>query len=229
LSRTEARDPDCLTSSRTCHDTRNPDDLTDRSQDAARRRPAESKRNGRSTRRTFTFPGCCMPFPSRRRSPAAEWEKSNTSHGGKDATVCARSFIEKTSERSSGQSRDPGFDGIIDEHRPPLEDEIIRYYGQISRSLWLTHLKAPKAAADGGRVTYARDKHNVDTHLEAEDEPDVIATHLRPGQARGKRTRGGESAFASAPVKIDQPMSRRPRRHIPSSCRRQLRSGMAQC
>src|SRR5207302_7692174 len=54
------------------------------------------------------------------------------------------------------------------------------------------------------RVTYAKEKPNVDTDLKADDEPEVVPTTVAP-TARMQSKRGDpEGAFASAPVKLDQ-------------------------
>ncbi len=98
----------------------------------------------------------------------------------------------------------PGFEGIVDERRPPFEDDVVRYYGQYIALAVADTFESAKAAADAVRVTYARDKHNVDTNLEAEDEPDVIATTFGPVHRVQSERGDTESAFASAPVKLDQ-------------------------
>src|SRR5438876_10373171 len=97
-----------------------------------------------------------------------------------------------------------GFDGICDERRPPFEDDIVRYYGQYVALAVADTFEAAKAAADAVRVSYAKEKPNVDTELKADDEPDVVATTFAP-TARPQSKRGEpEGAFASAPVKLDQ-------------------------
>src|SRR5258706_6660201 len=97
-----------------------------------------------------------------------------------------------------------GFEGISDERRPPFEDDIIRYYGQYIALAVADTFEAAKAAADAVRVTYTKEKPNVDTDLKADDEPDVVLTTVAP-TARLQSKRGDpESAFASAPVKLDQ-------------------------
>src|SRR5881398_2187311 len=97
-----------------------------------------------------------------------------------------------------------GFEGITDERRPPFEDDIVRYYGQYVALAVADTFEAAKAAADAVRVTYAKEKPNVDTDLKADDEPDVVPTTLAPA-ARLQSKRGEpEGAFASAPVKLDQ-------------------------
>jgi xanthine dehydrogenase YagR molybdenum-binding subunit len=98
----------------------------------------------------------------------------------------------------------PGFDGIIDERRPPFEDDVVRYYGQYVALAVADTFEAAKAAADAVRVTYARDKHNVDTDLKADDEPDEVETTF--GSVKRVQSERGdpEGAFANAPVKLDQ-------------------------
>src|SRR6266700_744036 len=97
-----------------------------------------------------------------------------------------------------------GFEGITDERRPPFEDDIVRYYGQYVALAVAGTFEAAKAAADAVRVTYAKEKPNVDTDLKADEEPDVVATTLAPA-ARLQSKRGEpEGAFASAPVRLDQ-------------------------
>src|SRR5882724_10993246 len=97
-----------------------------------------------------------------------------------------------------------GFEGITDERRPPFEDDIVRYYGQYVALAVADTFEAAKAAADAVRVTYAKEKPNVDTDLKADDEPDVVPTTIAP-TARLQSKRGDpEGTFASAPVKLDQ-------------------------
>src|SRR5437879_2242663 len=97
-----------------------------------------------------------------------------------------------------------GFEGISDERRPPFEDDIVRYYGQYVALAVADTFEAAKAAADAVRVSYAKEKPNVDTELKADDEPDVVATTFAP-TARLQSKRGdAEGAFASAPVKLYQ-------------------------
>src|SRR5207245_9485984 len=68
----------------------------------------------------------------------------------------------------------PGFGGIIDERRPPFEDDIVRYYGQYVALAVADTFETAKAAADAVRVTYAKEKPNVEPKLEADNEPDVL-------------------------------------------------------
>src|SRR6476620_219350 len=68
----------------------------------------------------------------------------------------------------------PGFAGIVDERRPPFEDDVVRYYGQYIALAVADTFEAAKAAADAVRATYAKEKPNVETHLVADDDPDVV-------------------------------------------------------
>jgi xanthine dehydrogenase YagR molybdenum-binding subunit len=109
----------------------------------------------------------------------------------------------------------PGFEGICEERRPPFEDDIIRYYGQYVALAVAETFETAKAAADQVRVTYARDKPNVETDLKADDDPPVVATTFGP-QKRLQSERGNaEAAFATAPVKLDQTYVTPVETHVP--------------
>src|SRR6202140_1597183 len=97
-----------------------------------------------------------------------------------------------------------GLDGIVDERRPPFEDDVVRYYGQYIALAVADTFESAKAAADAVRATYAKDKPNVATDLQADDEPDVVATSFAPTKRVQSERGKPESAFASAPVKLDQ-------------------------
>ncbi len=97
-----------------------------------------------------------------------------------------------------------GLEGICEERRPPFEDDIVRSYGQYVALAVADTFETAKAAADAVRVTYAKDKPNVKTDLQADDEPDVYFTTFGP-RARLQSQRGdAEAAFATAPVQLDQ-------------------------
>src|ERR1044071_554393 len=98
----------------------------------------------------------------------------------------------------------PGFEGITDERRPPFEDDVVRYYGQFVALAVADTFEAAKAAADAVRVTYAKEKPNVDTELKADDEPDVVPTTVGSTPRLQSKRGDPEGAFASAPVKLDE-------------------------
>ena len=97
-----------------------------------------------------------------------------------------------------------GFDGIVDERRPPFEDDVIRYYGQYIALAVADTFEQAKAAADVVRATYIKDKHNVDVDLKPDDEPDVVETSFQPTKRLESERGDPDGAFADAPVKADQ-------------------------
>src|SRR6185436_11955515 len=60
------------------------------------------------------------------------------------------------------------FQGVCEERRPPFDDDIVRYYGQYIALAVADTFETAKAAADAVRATYAKDKYNVDTNLQAD-------------------------------------------------------------
>ena len=85
-----------------------------------------------------------------------------------------------------------GFSGLIDEKRPPFEDDVVRYYGQYVAVAVAQTMEQAKAAADAIRVRYAAEAHNVELPL--------VAEKLETDSARGD----ADAAFQSAPVQVDQ-------------------------
>ena len=81
----------------------------------------------------------------------------------------------------------------VDETRPPFEDERIYYSGQYVAVVVADTLQRAQAAADAVVVKYAEEKPNVSTEL------GEGFAHLKVGSERGH----AETAFASAPVKVD--------------------------
>jgi xanthine dehydrogenase YagR molybdenum-binding subunit len=97
-----------------------------------------------------------------------------------------------------------GMEGICIERRPPFEDDIIRYYGQYVALAVADTFETAKAAADVVRVTYSKDKPNVNPELKAEDDPQVVATTYGPEHRLQSERGNPDATFASAPVKLDQ-------------------------
>jgi xanthine dehydrogenase YagR molybdenum-binding subunit len=98
----------------------------------------------------------------------------------------------------------PGFEGICLERRPPFEDDVIRYYGQYIALAVADTFESAKAAADAVRATYASGKPNVETHLQADDDPDIVLTAYGPAERLQSHRGDAEQAFASATIKLDQ-------------------------
>src|SRR5207244_12563819 len=96
------------------------------------------------------------------------------------------------------------FEGICIQRRPPFEDDVIRYYGQYVALAVADNFEAARGAADAVRVSYSKDKPNVETDLKAEDDPAEVATAYGPEKRLQSERGDPEAAFASAPVKLDQ-------------------------
>src|SRR6266852_6089204 len=97
-----------------------------------------------------------------------------------------------------------GLEGICEERRPPFEDDVIRYYGQYIALVVADAFEAAKGGADAVRATYAKEKPNVEAHLDADDDRDVVLTTYGPRQRLQSQRGDAGSAFARAPVKLDQ-------------------------
>jgi xanthine dehydrogenase YagR molybdenum-binding subunit len=98
----------------------------------------------------------------------------------------------------------PGFDRVCLERRPPFEDDVIRYYGQYIALAVADTFEAAKAAADAVRATYAKEKPNVESRLEAGNDPEVVLTAYGPVERLQSHRGDAAAAFASAPVKLDE-------------------------
>jgi len=95
-------------------------------------------------------------------------------------------------------------EGICEERRPPFEDDVVRYYGQYIALAVADTFETAKAAADAVRATYSKEKPNVETHLEADDDPDSVVTTFGMRERLDSQRGDADAAFASAPVKLDQ-------------------------
>src|SRR6266571_5112838 len=151
----------------------------------------------------FQFSGTLYAVPVEATIANGRIVKLDTSAAGKMPGVRAifhRENIGKMFRSTLGQ----GMEGICEERRPPFEDDVVRYYGQYIALAVADTFETAKAAADAVRVTYAKDKPNVETDLKAEDEPNVVATTFGPYERLESHRGDPEGAFASAPVKLDQ-------------------------
>src|SRR6266699_203942 len=99
---------------------------------------------------------------------------------------------------------EPGFGGICEERRPPFDDDVVRYYGQYIALAVADTFEAAKAAADAVRATYAKEKPNVESRLEAGNDPDVVFTAYGRMERLQSHRGDAAAAFASAPVKLDE-------------------------
>jgi xanthine dehydrogenase YagR molybdenum-binding subunit len=85
------------------------------------------------------------------------------------------------------------FTGILDERRPPFEDDTIRYYGQYVAAVVALTFEQAVAAANEVKVTYRTDKPDVRKLLESDEKPKVDSQRGDP-----------EPAFHAAPAKVDE-------------------------
>jgi xanthine dehydrogenase YagR molybdenum-binding subunit len=118
---------------------------------------------------------------------------------------CVRAILHRENIGKIYRSiQGPGLEGICEERRPPFEDDVIRYYGQYVAVVVADTFETAKAAADAVRVTYAKEKPNVATDLRADDEPQTVLSTFETRERLQSQRGDADTAFASAPVKLDQ-------------------------
>jgi xanthine dehydrogenase YagR molybdenum-binding subunit len=151
----------------------------------------------------FHFPGLLYAVPVEATIANGRVVKLDTAAAEKMPGVRAifhRENIGKIFRSTLG----PGFSGVVEERRPPFEDDVVRYYGQYIALAVADTFETAKAAADAVRATYAREKPNVATHLEADDDPDEVLTTFGSRKRLDSQRGNADAAFTSAPVKLDQ-------------------------
>src|SRR5205814_10007429 len=151
----------------------------------------------------FHFPGMLYAVPVEATIASGKIQNLDPAAAEKIPGVRAifhRANIGKIFRSTPGQ----GFEGICIERRPPFEDDVIRYYGQYVALAVADTFEAAKAAADAVRVSYSKDKPNVETNLKAEDDPAEVPTAYGPEKRLQSERGDPEAAFASAPVRLDQ-------------------------
>src|SRR5919204_1708964 len=149
------------------------------------------------------FPGMLYAVPVEATIANGKIQKIDTAAAEKMPGVRAifhRENIGKIFRSTPGE----GFSGICIERRPPFEDDVVHYYGQYVALAVADTFEAAKAAADAVRVTYDKQKPNVETDLKADDDPDEVSTSYGPEKRLQSERGDAESAFASAAVKLDQ-------------------------
>src|SRR6184192_3452208 len=117
----------------------------------------------------FHFPGMLYAVPIEATIANGKIRQLDTAAAEKMPGVRAifhRANIGKIFRSSVGS----GFEGICEERRPPFEDDVVRYYGQYIALAVADTFEAAKAAADAVRVTYDKDKPNVESDLKADDD-----------------------------------------------------------
>ena len=219
---------DRLTTNQTCQIMPKSAQMSvDRKTAAADRWSAEGQRPGHVCDRSSIFPGLLYAVPVEATIANGKIEKLDTAAAEKMPGVRAifhRANIGKIFRSTPGQ----GFEGICDERRPPFEDDVIRYYGQYVALAVADTFEAAKAAADAVRVTYAKDKANVATDLQADDDPEVVRHFVRSGRSACKASAAIPKALSqSAAVKLDQTYVTPTETHNPIELQAATRSGRA--
>ena len=92
---------------------------------------------------------------------------------------------------------------MLDEPRPPFDDDVVRYYGQYVALAVADTFEQAKAAADAVAVAYAAETPNVDPHL--------VAADTKVASERGN----AEKAFTGTAVTIDAQYGIAPETHNP--------------
>jgi xanthine dehydrogenase YagR molybdenum-binding subunit len=89
-----------------------------------------------------------------------------------------------------------GMSLIVDERRPPFEDDVIRYYGQYVAVVVANTVEQARAAAESVKVTYNREKPDAGSKL--------LGSTLTTDKPDEKSKRGDTAAaLKSAKVKVD--------------------------
>src|SRR6266850_1816702 len=151
----------------------------------------------------FNFAGLLYAVPVEATIANGKIQKIDTATAEKMPGVRAifhRENIGKIFRSTPGE----GFSGICIERRPPFEDDVVRYYGQYVALAVADTFESAKAAADAVRVSYDKEKPNVEADLQPDDDPEEIATTYGPVKRLQSERGDPENAFAKAAVKINQ-------------------------
>src|SRR6266853_3269437 len=152
------------------------------------------------------FPGMLYAVPVCATIANGEVQKIDTSTAEKMPGVRAiflRNSIGKLFRAKVDQSFGAEM-SYLDETRPPLEDDVIRYYGQYVALAVADTFEQASAAADAVKVTYHSRQPNVETRLAPE-------TNQKVESERGDAAK----AFDAAAVKLDQTYDLPPETHNP--------------
>jgi xanthine dehydrogenase YagR molybdenum-binding subunit len=152
------------------------------------------------------FPGMVYAVPVCATIANGEAQKIDTSAAERLPGVRAifvRNNIGKLFRASEGVAFDAEM-SHVDETRAPLEDDVIRYYGQYVALAVADTFEQASTAADAVKVTYREQKPNVEERLAAETNPKVESE-------RGDAAKG----FSTAAIQVDQTYDLPPETHNP--------------
>ena len=162
----------------------------------------------------FNFPGLLYAVPVEATIANGKITKIDSAAAEKIPGVRAilhRQNIGKIFRSTFGQ----GINGICIERRPPLEDDVVRYYGQYVALAVADTFESAKGAADAVVVSYAKEKPNVEDKLTADNDPDTVMTAYGPVKRLQSQRGDAAGAFASARVKLDQTYVTPAETHVP--------------
>ena len=174
----------------------------------------------------FHFPGLLYGVPVEATIANGRITKLDTAAAEKMPGVRAilhRENIGKIFRSTPG----PGIRRYLHRRRPPFDDDVVRYYGQYVALAVADTFESAKAAADAVRVTYAKEKPNVEDKLTADDDPDVVMTAFGPAKRLKASAAMRPERLPARRLSSTKLTSRRPRRTFPSSSRGQPQCGTA--
>src|SRR5712675_2251861 len=151
----------------------------------------------------FHFPGLLYGVPVEATIASGKITKLDTAAAKKMSGVHAilhRQNIGKIFRSTLGQ----GMNGICIERRPPFEDDVVRYWGQYIALAVADTFESAKAAADSVRATYSKEKPNVESHLEAGTDPEVILAAYGPVERLQSHRGDAAAALENAAVKLHE-------------------------
>src|SRR4030088_2858386 len=142
------------------------------------------------------FPGMLYAVPVCATIANGEVQKIDTSAAEKMPGVRAI-FVRNNLDKLFRAKVDQSFGAemsYLDETRPPLEDDVIRYYGQYVALAVADTFEQATAAADAVKVTYREQNPNVEERLAPETNPKVESERGDAAQTFGAaEIQGGQT------------------------------------
>ena len=89
-----------------------------------------------------------------------------------------------------------GFSGVVDERRPPFEDDVVRYYGQYVAAVVALTYEQAVAAANAVKVAYKQEKPDLRDHFDVKDLTEAAKVDSHRGDP--------DAAFKTAAVTVDE-------------------------
>jgi xanthine dehydrogenase YagR molybdenum-binding subunit len=161
----------------------------------------------------FHFPGMLYGVPVKSTIAKGHVESLNTSKAEKMPGV-HKVFHRGNLSKTFRTAPDTDFTAYVEEHRPPFEDDVIRYHGQFLALVVAETFEQAEAAAHAVEVVYRKEDPNVAADLGLAKrlqggtfDPDHAP--LQPGGQRGD----AEKAFLASDVKIDHTYTTPPETH----------------